>query len=103
MQEKVVNMHSLHSSYIFSFSLACCLVPLAAAFLVLLIARQYPALKAIGHALLAFVSTTVVALPGFVLLGLVVESINPLPLQPYLYAIGASSSCVLFNACLRGE
>lgn len=96
-------MHIMHTSHIIALSFACCMTIEAAALALLFLARKYSHLSSAGSALLALGSKAMLALPGVVFAGLLVENMSLLPLQPYLYAVGATSSCVLLDLCLHLE
>ena len=96
-------MHNMRSSHIVLLSLAGFLMLQALAVTVLFCARQHSRLLRIARILSAFSSRALLALPGVVLVGLIVESMNLLPLQPYLYAFGGTSSYVLLDLCLHLE
>jgi hypothetical protein len=96
-------MHIMHTSHVIALSCAGCLTIQGAALALLFLGPKHLRLSSVGGALLAFGSKAMLALPGVVLVGLLVENMNLLPLQPYLYAVGATSSCVLLDLCLHLE
>jgi hypothetical protein len=96
-------MNSLRTPHVIVLCFACCLTLEATAVALLLLARQRPRLKTIGGYLLNFGPKVFLALPGIIFAGVLVENMSPTSLQPYLYALGASSSFVLLELCLHLE
>jgi hypothetical protein len=89
--------------YIVTISCACCLLLQGSAFAVLLCAPSGSHLKRVGTIVLDITSKATWALPGFLIVGLLVKYHTPIPLQPYLCTIGAVSSLVLLNLSLQLE
>jgi hypothetical protein len=96
-------MHILHTLSIVALIVLCWLLLDVAALAIIVIAREYSKVRSAGCALLRFGSTAILALPGVILAGMLVQNANLLPVQPMVYAIGATSSCALLNLCLRLE
>lgn len=93
-------MHNPGASPIVPFSFAGCLLLEVSAVAILLLACRYSYLRSIGGTLRALASKAILALPGVVLASLLVEKMNLVHLQPYLYVVGATSSCVFLELYL---
>jgi hypothetical protein len=97
------SMRGIHISHIAGLSFAGCLLLQASAVAMLLFARKNSRLKSVGGAILSYSSWVVVALPGFILAGLLMENLNPLALTSYIYPIGAGTLCVMISLYLNFE
>jgi hypothetical protein len=86
------------AAHIVSSSLACGLLLLFVLAIVLLALRGLPleSVASIG----ALSSKAVLALPGIIMAGLLMEKIHLTPLRPFLYPLGAVSSYTLLDLYL---
>ena len=96
-------MHNLHTLSIIAICVACWLLLDVAALAILMIAREYSHLRHLGRGLLRLGSQAMFALPGVIFAALLVKNASLIALQPAVYAIGATSSCVLLDLCMNLE
>ena len=87
------------AAHIVSSSLACRLLLLFVLAIVLLALRGLP-LESVASVLGALSSKAVLALPGIIMAGLLMEKIHLTPLRPFLYPLGAVSSYTLLDLYL---